>query len=57
MATNFTETCRKPHNKELNDLNISFNIVRVNKSRRMKLAGQVASMGEERCIEGFGGET
>ena len=36
------------HNEELNDLYSSPNIVRVIKSRRMRLAGHVARMGEER---------
>ena len=39
---------RKLHNEELNDLNTSPNIVRVIKSIRMRWAGQVACMGEER---------
>ena len=39
------------HNEELNDLYSSPNTVRVIKSRRMRWAGHVASMGEERgCI-------
>ena len=42
---------RRLHNKELNDLYSSPNIVRVIKSRRMGWAGHVARMGEERrCI-------
>ena len=36
------------HNEELNDLYCSPNIVRVIKSRRMRWAGDVAHMGEER---------
>jgi hypothetical protein len=36
------------HNEELNDLYTSPNIVRVIKSRRMRWAGNVARMGEER---------
>ena len=39
---------RKLHNEELNDLYSSPNIVRVIKSRRMRWAGHVACMGEER---------
>ena len=39
---------RKLHNEELNDLYSSPNIVRVIKSRRMRWAGHVARMGEER---------
>jgi len=42
---------RRLHNEELNDLYSSPNIVRVIKSRRMRCAGHVARMGEEReCI-------
>ena len=42
---------RRLHNEELIDLYCSPNIVRVIKSRRMRWAGQVACMGEERgCI-------
>jgi hypothetical protein len=44
------------HNEELNDLHCSLNIVRVIKSRRMRWAGHVARMGEERCIQDFGGK-
>ena len=36
------------HNEELNDLYFSPNIVRLIKSRRMRWAGHVALMGEER---------
>ena len=41
---------RKLHNEELNDLYSSPNIVRVIKSRRMRWAGHVARMGEERRL-------
>ena len=42
---------RRLHYEELNDLYSSPNIVRVIKSRRMRWAGHVARMGEERgCI-------
>jgi len=41
---------RKLHNDELNDLYSSPNIVRVTKSRRMRWAGHVARMGEERGV-------
>jgi hypothetical protein len=44
---------RKLHNEELNDLYSLPNIVRVVKSRRMRWAGHVAHMGEDR---GVGGE-
>ena len=40
------------HNEELNDLYSSPNTVRVIKSRRMRWAGHVARMGEERGIYG-----
>jgi len=41
---------RRLHNEELNDLYSSPNIVRVIKSRRMRRAGHVARMGEERGL-------
>ena len=42
---------RRLHNEELNDLYPSPNIVRVIKSRRMRWAGHVGRMGEERgCV-------
>ena len=41
---------RRSHNEELNDLYSSPNIVRVIKSRRMRWAGHVARMGEERGV-------
>jgi len=40
--------CRKLHNEELNDLYCLTNIVLVIKSRRLRWAGHVACMGEER---------
>jgi hypothetical protein len=39
---------RKLHNKELHDLYSSPSIIRIIKSRRMRWAGHVARMGEER---------
>jgi len=45
-----TEEWRRLHNAELNDLYSSPNIVRVIKSRRMRWAGHVAHMGEEREV-------
>ena len=39
---------RRLHNEELNDLYCSPNIVQVIKWRRMRWAGHVACMGEER---------
>jgi len=44
---------RRLHNEELNDLYCSPNIVQVIKSRRMRWAGHVARMGEERGVTGF----
>jgi len=41
---------RRLHNEELNDLYSSPNIVKVIKSRRMRWAGHVARMGEERGV-------
>ena len=47
---------RRLHNEELNDLYSSPNIVRVIKSRRMRWAGHVARMSEEReCIRSWWG--
>ena len=45
-----TGELRRLHNEELNDLYSSPNIVRVIKSRRMRWAGHVARMGEERAV-------
>jgi hypothetical protein len=42
------EDWRKLHNKELNDLYCSPNIVRVIKPKRIRCAGYVARMGERR---------
>ena len=41
---------RRLHNEELNDLYCSPNIVRVIKWRRMRWAGHVARIGEERAV-------
>jgi len=41
---------RRLHNEELNDLYSSPDIVRVIKSRRMRWAGHVGCMGEERGV-------
>jgi len=49
---------RKLHNEELNDLNFSPIIVGVIKSRRIRWGGARSKYGgEERRIQGFGGET
>jgi len=45
----------KLHNKELNDLHCSPNIVRVINSRRMRWAGLLARMGE-RLLQGLVGK-
>jgi hypothetical protein len=42
--------------KEFDGLYATANIIWVIKSRRMGLAGHVARMGKEWCIQGFGGE-
>jgi hypothetical protein len=46
----FNREWRKLRNKELNDLYTSSNIFRVIKSRRIKLTGHVACMGERRGV-------
>ena len=55
-GTRVTGEWRKLHIEELNALYSLPSIVRVIKSRRMRWAGHVARI-EERCIQGFGGET
>ena len=45
-----TGELRRLHNEKLNDLCSSPNIVRVIKSRRMRWAGHVERMGEEREV-------
>jgi hypothetical protein len=47
---------RKLHNEELNDLYSSPNIFRTIKLRRIRWAGHVARMEEERCAQGVGRE-
>jgi len=41
---------RRPNDEDLYDLYSSRNIIRMVKSRRMKLAGHVAGVGQEKCI-------
>ena len=48
-----TGVWRRLHNEELNDLYPSPSIVRVIKLRRMRWAGHVARMGEERGLYRF----
>jgi hypothetical protein len=49
---------RKIHNGELHDLYCSPNIVRVMKLRRKEMGGACSAYGgEERRLQGFGGET
>jgi hypothetical protein len=50
-----TEEWRNLHNEELDTLYLSANIIRQNKSKRMRWAGHAARMGEE-CVQGFGGK-
>ena len=51
-----TGESKKQHNEELNDLYCSINNMQVIKSRRMRWAGHVARMGEERgCIGSWWG--
>jgi hypothetical protein len=45
---------RKLHNEELHNFYSSPDIIRQVKSRRMRWAGHVARMGEERKVQGFG---
>ena len=45
-----TQEWRKLHNEELNDLYSLPNIARVVKSRRMRWAGHVARMGQDRGV-------
>jgi hypothetical protein len=48
MRDEVTGGCRKLHNEELRDLYSSPSIIRITKSKRMRLAGHVARMGEKR---------
>jgi len=56
MRDEVTKEWRKLHNEAHNDLYYLPNIIRVIKTRRMRWAGHVARVGEERCLQGFGGE-
>jgi hypothetical protein len=51
-----TGKLRKLHIEELNDLYSSPNIVQVIKPRKIGWAGHSTYEGDERCIQGFGGE-
>ena len=53
MTDEVTGEWRRLHNEELIDLYSSPNIVRVLKSRRIRWAGHVARMGEERWAYRF----
>jgi hypothetical protein len=46
----------KLHNEELHNLYSSPDIIRQIKSRKMRWAGHVARMGEEKSVQGFGGK-
>jgi hypothetical protein len=53
MRDEITGEWRKVHNKELHNLYSSPDIIRQVKSRRMRWAGHVACMGEERKVYRF----
>ena len=58
LRDHVTGEWRNLQNEELHDLYSSPNIIRMNKSRRMRLAGHVARIGESRgAYRVFGGET
>jgi hypothetical protein len=48
LGSEVTGDCRKLHNEELHRLYSAPSIIRMIKSRRMRWAGHVARMGEER---------
>jgi len=53
VSHRYAERVEKLHDKELNDLYTSPNIVRVTKSIRMRWAGHVARMGERKANTEF----
>ena len=53
-----TRELRRRHKEELCYLYSSSNIIRVSKSRRIKIGRACSTFGgEERCVQGIGGET
>jgi len=42
---------RRLHNKELHNLKALSNVIRVIKLRRMRRAGHIARIGDEKCIQ------
>jgi hypothetical protein len=44
---------RKVHNEELQNLCSSTDVIRLLRSERMRLAGHVAHMGDDKCILNF----
>ena len=48
---------KRLHNEEIYALYFSSNILRVIKSRRIRLGEACSTHGEERCIRDFGGDT
>jgi hypothetical protein len=47
---------RTLHNEELHNLYSSPSIIRMIKSRRIRLTGQAARMGDEECVYNIGGK-
>jgi hypothetical protein len=48
---------RRLHNEELHNLYSSLNIIRVIKSRRLREAGHVAHMRDEKCTQNYSRKT